>query len=356
MLLGRKVSSSVLYSALSVGLSVLLAMFVNYELSYSKEYWIVLAAFLICQTTQGTPLRQAMIYGLISIAAIILAGILRIYNLPVLVSSIVIAIIYITSAYLIVLKRPTLNRTLLLIMLFVIMMIIAYYTPIKTMQFMRYRIIDIVIGIATGILVSQILFPMKLEKAFREGITPILQSLTDFSPSMIQFFLFETNDVNLLRRKKSHVEFILETHQGLYPEWVYEPGFNPGLRSGFRFFLINIERVIEIYFSMYRLNRETLDMETIKLITPAIKASMFKNEELLRVLIQYFNHNKLEDIHADFTTDITELEEALQKIVPNNVELLDLAPQYVTLTALAREIKDLRRLLLHLATSLWHPV
>lgn len=51
--------------------ATLLALLITHYFSYSGEYWLVLSAFLVSQTTRGTPLRQGLIYFLLITSTII---------------------------------------------------------------------------------------------------------------------------------------------------------------------------------------------------------------------------------------------------------------------------------------------
>ena len=58
------------------------------------------------------------------------------------------------------------------------------------------------------------------------------------------------------------------------------------------------------------------------------------------------------NLRIDYTSDIVELEKRLNNIVPANMELLDISADNLYLTAIVRDIKDLRGILLQLINSL----
>ena len=127
---------------------------------------------------------------------------------------------------------------------------------------------------------------------------------------------FHQHDTGLLTAKKTKIEAVLAAKQSLYPEWVYEVGFNPGLRSGFRFFLVNLERVIEIFFSMNYLANSGIDTTLLKSFAKYLTDVIEKNNELIHVLINYFSENKLKDTksESDFTSDMTRIRKSTQSI------------------------------------------
>jgi uncharacterized membrane protein YccC len=59
--------------ALGAGFAVFLGILVNRYYGFSHECWIVLTAYLVSQTTRGTPLRQGMIRFLCVLTAMLLS-------------------------------------------------------------------------------------------------------------------------------------------------------------------------------------------------------------------------------------------------------------------------------------------
>lgn len=284
--------------ALSVGFAVFIAVIVNHYLSFSKEGWIILAAFMVSQTTRGTPLKQGLVY-------------------------------------------------------FFLIAMVALVMPPHDAVLMQDRMIDIVIGAMLGVLFSQLIFPVKVYSEFCLGVTPVLQALLGYSREFSRAFVYR-NNTGPLEVKNVEIEAALDVRLGVYPEWIYEVGFNPGLRSGYRYFLVNLERITELFFSMNYLAHRGIEITLLSEFSQYLSDVIEKNNELLAVLVDYFSKGKLTNIESesDFTSDMAALEEILNRYVPSNLELLDISPDNVTLTALVRDLKDLRGLLLQLVMAL----
>lgn len=336
---------------MSVLATVVIAVFVNAYFSLSKEYWIVIAAFLMSQTTRGLPLRQSLISSLVIVSAMIIGSYLLIYMSQPVVMGVLIAASLI-CCYLVYRNKVQLNKSYSRELVFFIVLLIAVLSPSATPQMIAYRFIDILVGVLLGIIGSRIIFPINIEQAFRQGVLPILSALIDYSSTLAPVFLHHSDATDLLDSKKIDIEKSLLTQQGMYPEWVYEAGFNPGLRAGFRFFLINLERVTELFFSMHYLATIKVDAILLQDVAGRLAYTMQRNEELLAILITYFKQNELTIPAADFSSDLTELDLAMQRITPANLELLELAPDCLTLVAFTRDIKDLRGVLLRLVMAL----
>lgn len=335
--------------ALSVGMAVLAAVFCSYYFSFGNPPWIIFAAFLVSQTTQGTPFRQAGIFFLHLIVAVLLSAFLITTVKTSIVLYGLLGLAFVMVGCFIFINRPQTNKAFYLSVFFFLVFLIAMLTPLATPALIHDNLMDVVIGALISILCTQILARTRIEKAFSQSMQVLLPMLSEYAQAVIDNF--SQPHFAYLLEKKSALE-ALQVQPGLYPEWVYEAGFNPGLRAGLRFFLINLERVMEIFFSMNYLLLRQLHSSSLQELVQPLSLSMQKNQELIMMLTDYFLHKKIKEFHSDFTSDITDLENALHNVVPNNLELLDISPDYITLTALVKDIKDLRELLLQLIAAL----
>lgn len=337
-----------LKNAMSVSICVVMAVIIDCYFSFSKEYWIILSAFLVNQTTRGTAVRQGLIIFMTIFSAIEIASLLYLYVQSEFIYFILYAF-FIISGYVTFVNRPQSGRSYFFESSFFIIILLALLTPVKSADFVRFRVFDISIGALIGILGSVMVLPVRLDKEFGLGIIPILESLREYANALAACFMAIDKNHDM-KEYKQIVELTLQSQPGMYPEWVYEVGFNRGLRSGFRFFLVNLERVVELYFSMnYLLARQ---VDPLGEVNDHLVQALKKNNELLEILIHYFQKNKLLETQSDFTSDMIELEKALSQFVPNNLELLAITPNNLLLTALVRDMRDLRGLLLQLVKAL----
>jgi|GEM_PF-1322617 hypothetical protein len=356
MLIRNYFKSFYLRQALSVGLTVFVSVIVNSQYSYSGEYWVVLSAFMVSQTTRGTPVRQGMIFFLIMIAAIIVSAFLMTSVEQNQAVYLLLAILFVISSYLAFLDRPQANKTFFLMVYFSIIMLIATLSPIHSGQYMQNRVFDALIGAVIGIMGGMIIFPARINEEFTKGIIPILNALNSYSQVMKDSIQGVGRLDEGIIRKKLEVENTLQTQHGMYPEWVYETGFNRGVRAGLRFFLVNLERITEVLFSMEYILYQDADPLIFQALSDEIANVMSKNQELLGMLIDYFQYNRLTDAKSDFTSDIAELEKSMQRIMPTSLELLEISPARTLITAFVRDLRDLRGLILQLVMALQAPV
>lgn len=280
--------------ALSVGMAVALTLLMSHHLSVVSPGWMVITALLVCQTTRGSPLRQNIIYFFFIILGVLLASLLN----P----------IFFNWTY------------------------------------------DVMLGGVIGVLCSQLILPVRPFEEFRKGLLPVMQMIVAFNNEMVNLLVDGNGYINL-QLAAQEVKKALQERYSMYPEWVYEVGFNPGLRSGYRFFLVNIERVTEIIFSLNYRIRLLKSMEACESLINELRQVMLKNNHLLHQLEQYFATGEFAESKDDFTSDVVALDEKVKQVLPPRLELLDIYPDNVTLATIIRDVKDMRQLLLLLVLA-----
>lgn len=250
--------------------------------------------------------------------------------------------------------HDTLYKKLFFLSIFLVILLSAIFSSINIIDSLNKQIIDMLIGVAIGIVCTKWIFPLRFGSAFGQGIIPVLRALVDYSTMTTTCFVqLNINNNDEISKKKIEIENLLSSTKSIYPEWAYDVGFNPGLRGGFRFFLIHLEQIIELFFSMEYLLKQIAEVKCTQAMTNSVRDVMEKNNRLMHVIINYFQHHELkEEVDTDFFSDISTLENFTRCMVPKQLELLDISPDYVALTAFVRDMKDIRELLLKLVMAL----
>jgi hypothetical protein len=208
--------------------------------------------------------------------------------------------------------------------------------------------LDIMLGGIIGLIGGYIIFPLKLYSELTRSLLPILRELIDFS-EVQRFYFYEKNKIE---KQKYNLQSLFIHSENNYPEWIYEPGFNPALRSGFRYFLTKLEHLIELFYAIdLCLFDERLEWNS-SILENEIKTVIEKNQELLSIIYNYFSNNSMSDTASDYMNDIIDLEKKLQQNVPTQLELLDMSPSYIGLTSLVRNLKDTRNILIDMISAL----
>jgi hypothetical protein len=316
---GSKASPPTRSLTVAAPLSILIAITISFFVPTEQAIWLVLTTFFVSQTSPGTPLRQALNYFLIIASALVIAGLINI---------ILITIIITICAYITFIYRPLSNKAFFHLMLFPVVLLIAGVSQPTTPQITE-QMMGVLYGAIIGLLFNYLFSALKLKTLFFQGVIPILNALRD--------------DVS-----EYQIEKTLVSPQSIYPEWVFETGFNPGLRSSWRFVLIHIERMIELYFSLRYLIANHANHAKLLDMSFALE----KNAELLTILIHYFEDKKIQFSESDYMSDLDALESELQKTIPQHVDAIDFSPDDVAITAIVRAIRDMRTLLLQLVMGL----
>lgn len=184
---------------------------------------------------------------------------------------------------------------------------------------------------------------------FKAGILPLLLSLSAYLETWIDDLQSE-EEIYLDESRDNIIAHMID--RCVYPEWVFDVGFNPGLRAGFRFFLIKLDQVIETFFSINYLIHRKIAPELMQPLTLDLIETIKRNNQLILALVNFFQHGTYVDTDENFMGDMVALSENMQDRIPNDLEVLGISPDYIAVTSLVRDIKDMRELLLQLILSL----
>jgi hypothetical protein len=150
---------------------------------------------------------------------------------------------------------------------------------------------------------------------------------------------------------KRNIEIALQASRGLYPEWVYEVGFNPGLRSGFRFFLIHLERMSEHYIVLNSVLVAGVKSHLSSTLLQQMADVANVNAELTANLIDKLQ-GKPVDLRDDLSADTVALDAELARFLPGGLDLISVTEEYIQIAEAVRDLKDARLLLMQLLLSL----
>lgn len=214
-----------------------------------------------------------------------------------------------------------------------IALVILIISLFFSMYYFNFVLI-VVMGCALWVIINPILFAPSLYQQLTQGVLPLLQVL-----------LQDKQDSKIL------MQSLIEKISG-YPEWVFKIGFNPGLRAGYRFFLIQLEHVSELYFSMDYYVNYRLPNELLIAIQGPLATVQKSNKKLLLTIVNQFQNKPPLDENENYIDDMTVLTDAVKRIIPSDLSLLDVSPDSVSLAAFMQDMTDLRRVLLQLVAAL----
>ncbi|MBA3661228.1 MAG: hypothetical protein H0W64_05850 [Gammaproteobacteria bacterium] len=345
------------YYALQYALRVSIAVGAAFLLTYfnffgERAYWIVMSAFLVVQASRIMPITAAL-RSLIIIITVYLCGYFTlIITHNFFVAYFVLMVTYLLTGTVALVMQPLRNKlfNLALIPLFIFLMM--FFNPGFSTMRLQSDLLQILIGGLIGGFCSCFIFPQSLFQSFRNGVLPVIERGANYLSAIEGQLMQEVADRSQLIQSRLNFMHALQANPGPYPEWVFDIGFNMGLRSGYRYFLVHLGRLTELIFSMNYLASFPLSAELLANLRDQLIQTLQKNQNLLATLRHYFQEGILHSPEGDFTQDLIELENELKKYLPQSLDLLDLSPDYLTATAVVRDLKDIRHELLQLLLTL----
>lgn len=344
--------------AMSLGAGVLFASFISIYFSFSQSFWIILVAFLVGQTTRGTALKQSLNYFFIVLASILLSAAFIFLMQQAAINSFVqlsilygmFSIIFIFFSMLLWREQPFSIKRFFSFMLFPVIMMIVLFNGPHAYETLELCLLDCMIGGVIGVFFVQFIFPLKIEEAFKLGLEPLLKSLRNYSKSMMENFLNEKD--SHIKNNRLEIENALASLKAHYPDWVYDVGLNRAFRSGFRFFLIKLEQVVELFFVLDFYMSDLDAYPILKTCKEDWVKVLAHHIEIFDLLLLYFQNKTLFQIDSDLMTDIQTLEKHAQSYLPHELSLIEFSKDHFALVQCLRAIKDMREILLSLLLAL----
>lgn len=339
--------------ALSVTAAVSVAALIAVFSFWSDGNWMVLSAYLVSQTTRGTPFKQGLNSLFTIIVALLVTFMVSTMSENDDLTLAILVTLFFLVAFIELMQGQSQDGVISLLMLFAFVVLISMLFPNQGAFDVRLQLMDVLIGGAIAMLSAQFIFPVRAANEFCLGVLPILSSIKSYSIAFREAYLDKSVPHDLPEKLKIGIELTSYVQHGMYPEWVYEFGFNPGLRAGFRFFLVNIEALMESMMALdYWGRHEVLDGGSATLIE-AMNTVMQNNEALLQVLIQRFSEGTLPDkAETDYMSDVAKLEETLKEVVPTRLDILEAMPSKAEISGMVQDVVDIRKILLQLVKGL----
>lgn len=333
-----------------------IAFLCYYFISFSHElFWLLIASYLTSLPYKGQRFRLTVSYVVLLISAILYTHFILEYSSK--------SVLYLTLGILVVLgnlaryiRQSFSDAFFFYLTLFILLVIVS--SVLNHPAIIKFRIADCVLGCLIGYTCALMLGRRNINADFRAGIVPVFKILKSYSSLLSNEFCNSTLDRNKAATKQFELMVSLTANKSQYPEYIYSLGFNPGVRSGLRFFLINLEQIIESFFSMAYLSAFKININkyafdrTINYLDDLLLTAMDNNVLLLDVLINYFEKNSLTNLESDFTRDLTDLDNAVRNQLPLHVTLWDISSDYIVMTSFIRNIRDIRLTLMQLIISL----
>lgn len=343
--------SHMLKRSFSEAIAVLIAVIVSFHFSLNEKFWLIMTTILVMQTAIGLTLRQGLErFIVIAFGAALGTSLVLLINYPWIIYGLAIIAFSVGCFY--SLKNSLNYFALSIPFLLGFILLLTMVLPAENNHVLSSRLYDITLGAIIGILTNLLIFPSRVDVEFRENMVQVLNSYSDYLTSIVNLLFKNSDSVTSANEKKYHVEYILQAQTAFFPAWVYESGFSVSMRVGHRHFLIMIERVGQILFSMNNIARQKIDLSLLHVLQDPLMQCVKQAKELMTALTTVLSLKKISEGVSDFHEELTALETAFKKAVPLSLELIDISEDYIYLASFIQDLKDLQTALLRLAVSL----
>lgn len=333
----------VLRHALSAAGGIFLAVLADHYYSSLHACWVPLVALLVMQRT----LRPALQNFLLISVMVIVGSVVFSFVPSRLVISLIVVAIFIIACY--VRSRLSGSSSITMITLLPGVLMLMFLTPIEAHS-VYTRMHDVVLGGVVGILSSLVIFPLRADVDFRQGVIPILNAAREYLLALAALLFNPVNDQ--AQAKKRVLEETLQTQQALFPEWIYEPGFNLALQKGHRHFLLKVEQLAQVLFAMHYAMRHDFNPELLAAVRQPIERCILDAEKWMVAIVALLELQKLQGPVSSLEEDILALQEAFKSQGSVPLELASEVPDYLHFSAILFNLKDLQKVLLKLSEAL----
>jgi len=331
--------------AFSVAIAVFIGVWAGFYFSMGERFWILAAIMMVMQTAVGSLLRQGL-QRFLAILASVLIGTLLLSLITYQGLLTTVAITLFITLFFIDKRRYT--TSLSLSMIAAITLLIAMLSPYISYHLLSLRLYNVILGTIIGLVIGLLVFPERADILFRKEIASTLTVFSQYLTTTIELLYKKKGAETRLQQQR----FLIENALTTYPGWVYHSGFDVALRQGYRHFLIRTEQIEQILFVMHGIARHNFQKNVLTELQNPLLQCIDQLQLLIAALITVLNLKKLETAVDDMEDTLHELEQALKKVVPNDLELLDLSKDYILLVEFIYSLKDFRITLLKLAEAL----
>jgi hypothetical protein len=213
-----------------------------------------------------------------------------------------------------------------------------------SMHFLYMEMHDAFIGSMIGIAANMLILPRRADAEYRDLVGPIVKAYNVYFQLIITQLL-QTSP-------KGEGNAALEAQLIKLPDWVYARGFDSGLQTSYRYFLIKLEQISEMLFAMHQIARIEYDAALIEKLRVPLQLCAIKITQFFDSIADVFELKKVTEEIEDFGDDIVTLEKHFNEAVPLSLDVLDIKRDYVALTEFIYYLKDLRDDLLRLTEAL----
>lgn len=331
--------------------AVFVSILASYYYTIEESYWVVISTFLVMQTTIGVALRQSVQRYIALVLSVSIGTVILLWMKEVFIVGMIAAIGFSVSCYLSEKSSPRDGIVTIPLCVGISFFIVMLSPIIPHSDIVHMRLYNVTLGAGIGIIINLVVFPIHVDKEFRNNLIPIFHSYENYLSEIINL-LFREEHAKFENAKKYSMKKLLRTQAKFFPDWVYEFGLSIRFQPGHRHFLIMVERVGQILFSMHHIATHSFDSELLQIFKEPIVNYTENAKNIIHAIVSVlYLKNPVEQL-SDLSDEVDALEKTFQQVIPVSLELLDMSKDYILLASLITDMKDFRITLIKLAQSL----
>lgn len=331
--------------AVRAAVIVFIGMFIGHYFFHQQAFWIPAIALFMVQTVIGLTMHKGLQWLLAIVLGVMLASYLVFCLQNVwLISLLAILFLTIMSYF----SIAQFSRTRIPIELLIAVIIIGTLIfPSVSVQMIHARTFAIMLGGVIGLAGSILIFPTPVDVAFRKKMILLLALSSEYFSAILASVFDHT-----LETKTSNAKHQLEENWKKFPAWIYDAGFIPVLQQGHRHFLVRMEQMRQILYSLHYLARYRYDERLLQPLQEPMQRYLEKVDKLFQAVISVLMLQTLSEGVEDISESFYALEDRFNEILPFSIEGLEVKQEYVSITQLIDELKELGKIVLILAQAL----
>ena len=319
-------------SVIPFAILMLIILYCDIRFSFARQGWMTITALAMTQFTKGTCIRQTLLRGLTIVAALSVIELSQFLDVLLLLP---------------ILLCVSLFTACITIFWFEMRRLPEFALFVFCLLFANFMTTDI--SLHEQILDVAIVAVVMLCAAFIDTWFMIKKTFIALIVRYLDYFVSITRKLCVMSASAQMAAFSFNNRLRQDAAWVFALGLSPRLRAGFRYYLLEIERVEELFASI------ATHMHLIHFdnqLSASFMQVMLTNEKLLLALRTFFTDGIFVRNQQDWVQDLVVFEALLERQFPIALQYMHFQHHDLVVVAFLKDCKELRQILFNLFMAL----
>lgn len=180
---------------------------------------------------------------------------------------------------------------------------------------------------------------------------PLLTAFSEYWEFFLEKDLAQINFSELINKKNNIIKILISSRN--YPEWIFSYNFNPFFKKSYQYFLLKLELLIELLFSLDYFLEKLHNSLQLKSVYENIINILKNNKNIIDYILYFLTHEAVPKPSLLLDEDGWRiLEEKLHRELPSQLILSTLLIEENYLINYCQALKDMQKILLELVDTL----